>query len=121
MPIPGAEESCAATPRSARSAARLWLCDACFDLLRGYNVALVFADWPDLEVENPVTADFVFARRHGPANLYASNYPDTTLRREARRIHKWLVDNRDVYVYFNDDVRGFAVQNARTLKRLVTS
>jgi uncharacterized protein YecE (DUF72 family) len=96
-----------------------WLCEECFEMLRRHNVALVLADWPDLDVRGPLTADFVFVRRHGPGSLYASNYPDTTLRRDARSVRAWLAEGRDVHVYFNNDVCAYAVCNAQTLNRFV--
>ena len=93
-----------------------WHCDECFEVLRKYNVSLVLADWPGLAVTGPLTANFVFVRRHGPENLYASNYPDSNLKRDAKRIGTWLEEGKDVYVYFNNDAYGYAVKNALSLK-----
>ena len=96
-----------------------WLCEECFNALRRHNIALVLADWPELDVQEPLTADFVFVRRHGPGSLYASNYPEAMLRGKARRIRAWLAASRDVFVYFNNDARAYAIHNAQTLKNLV--
>jgi len=71
---------------------------------------------PDLPVEGPWTADFVFIRRHGPESLYASNYPASFLKREAQRIRIWLAGGKDVFIYFNNDAFGYAVKNALTLR-----
>jgi uncharacterized protein YecE (DUF72 family) len=96
-----------------------WYADACLDVLRRYHVALVLADWPTCIVEGPPTADFVFVRRHGPGSLYASNYPDSSLRREARRIRTWLGAGKSAYVYFNNDADGYAVRNALRLREIL--
>jgi uncharacterized protein YecE (DUF72 family) len=96
-----------------------WLCEECFETLRRYNIALVLDDWPDLNVRGPLTADFVFVRRHGPGSLYASSYADAALRRDAREIRAWLREGRDVHVFFNNDVRAYAVHNAQTLRRFL--
>jgi uncharacterized protein YecE (DUF72 family) len=96
-----------------------WLCDACLALLRRCNVALVLADWPELPVEGPLTADFVFVRRHGPGSLYASDYPEAALKRDAKRARQWLTEGKDVYEYFNNDACGYAVQNALRLRELI--
>ncbi len=96
-----------------------WNVEECFEVLRRYNVSLALADWPGLTIEGPVTADFVFLRRHGPGSLYASDYPDSYLRRDARRIQGWVTEGKDVYIYFNNDAYGYAVKNALRLKELL--
>ncbi len=93
-----------------------WYDDACFAVLRKHNISLVLTDWPGCIVEGPLTANFVFVRRHGPNSLYASNYPDTYLQRDVQQIHSWLAEGRAVYIYFNNDAHGYAIKNALSLK-----
>jgi uncharacterized protein YecE (DUF72 family) len=93
-----------------------WYGDSCFAVLRKYNISLALTDWPGLPVEGPLTADFVFLRHHGPGSLYASNYPEPFLKREAKRICDWLTEGKDVFIYFNNDAFGYAVKNALTLQ-----
>jgi uncharacterized protein YecE (DUF72 family) len=97
-----------------------WMTEACVHLLREHNIALVFADWPSLKLIEPVTADFVFVRRHGPAGLYSSSYTEDMLREEANRIQRWRAEGRDVYIYYNNDVCGFAPKNALSLQELLS-
>jgi uncharacterized protein YecE (DUF72 family) len=103
------------------------------ELLRKYNVAIVFADtagkWPYLE---DVTADFVYLRLHGDAELYVSGYDHKTLEFWSERIQCWkeghepkdhltLTDEippereRDVYVYFDNDAKVRAPVDAKDL------
>jgi len=96
-----------------------WLCSECHDLLAAAGIALCFSDWPGLKVEEPVTADFLYIRRHGPHELYASKYTDQRLRQEARRIGHWVGRGKDVFVYFNNDANGWAIKDARTLTQLL--
>jgi len=96
-----------------------WYCEAVFRVLEEYNVCLCFADWPELKVSEPVTADFVYIRRHGPTILYASGYSEELLRRDAEAIRRYHQEGRDVYVYFNNDAGGWAVQDAKTLQQLL--
>lgn len=93
-----------------------WHCAECWKILEKYNVSLVFADWPALDIDRPATADFIFVRRHGYQSLYATSYPDDYLKNFASKIKKWLSTGRDVYVYFNNDACGYAIQNALSLK-----
>jgi uncharacterized protein YecE (DUF72 family) len=107
-------------------------------LLRKYDVALVVADtagkWPDFE---DVTADFMYVRLHGQEELYASGYTDEALQRWAKRIDAWAVGSqaddarlivpgpppkragRDVYCYFDNDIKVHAPFDAHKLAGLV--
>lgn len=96
-----------------------WLGDEPLGILHRHNVALVHSDWKGLIVNGPVTADFVFVRRHGPEHLYASSYSPAALQTDAEQVRGWSAGGRDVYVYFNNDARGFAIANAQALKALV--
>jgi len=98
-----------------------WLAPEVLAALEKANVALCLADWPELQVDGPFTADFVYIRRHGAGGLYAGSYSRTALRREADRIRGWLDEGRSVYVYFNNDANAHAVTNALTLKELLGS
>jgi uncharacterized protein YecE (DUF72 family) len=105
-----------------------------FVLLREQDVAFVFADtagiWPYSE---DVTSDFLYLRLHGSEQLYASGYTDSALDWWAKRIRRWAAGKeptdakrvirnaraadgeRDVYVYFDNDVKVRAPFDARAL------
>ena len=104
------------------------------DLLRKHNVALVVADtagkWPYAE---DLTADFLYIRLHGDKELYTSGYSDDALERWKKRIQTWsggrqVTDaqligprrdiprkERDVFCYFDNDVKVRAPYDARQL------
>jgi len=90
-----------------------------FDLLRKAGVALCLHDARLQPVTGPVTADFVYVRRHGPSGHYRGSYPEAMLRADARRIRGWLAGGLDVYAYFNNDGEGAAVRNAMRLGHLL--
>jgi uncharacterized protein YecE (DUF72 family) len=70
-------------------------------------------------VTGPVTADFVYVRRHGTSpERYHGSYTDAMLRADARAIRAWRRAGLDVYVYFNNDFEGHAWENALRLKQL---
>jgi uncharacterized protein YecE (DUF72 family) len=85
-------------------------------LLRKHGIGLVVADtagkWPKLF---HVTTDFVYVRLHGDVKIYTSGYTDRALASWARRIRNWDRDGRDVYVYFDNDVKVRAPFDALTL------
>jgi uncharacterized protein YecE (DUF72 family) len=95
-----------------------WLDVAALSRLERAGLALCFADWRDVPITGPVTADFVYVRRHGTA---AGGYSEAALRADARAVRGWLDAGRDVYVYFNNDAKGYAVRNARRLAELLAS
>jgi uncharacterized protein YecE (DUF72 family) len=84
-------------------------------LLRRYEVAVCVADtagrWPLIE---DVTADFVYVRLHGSRRLYASGYSSAELDEWAAKIDRWRA-GRDVYVYFDNDVKVRAPFDAMNL------
>jgi uncharacterized protein YecE (DUF72 family) len=96
-----------------------WLIPEVYARLRRADVALCFHDSRRLPVTAPVTARFVYVRRHGFGR--SGNYPERMIRADAAAIRRWLGEGRDVYVYYNNDARGFAIANARRLARLLGS
>jgi uncharacterized protein YecE (DUF72 family) len=61
-----------------------------------------------------VTADFVYVRLHGSTAIYASSYSDEELDAWSRKIRKWR-KTKDVYVYFDNDVKTYAPFDAMRL------
>ncbi|ODR17290.1 DUF72 domain-containing protein [Mycolicibacterium porcinum] len=68
------------------------------------------------------TSELVYLRMHGPGeeSMYAGSYSDDELSAWAQRIRQWDHDDHRVVVYFNNDLGGHAVRNARKLKQLVS-
>ncbi len=90
-------------------------CAAFVELLREHDIALVVADtagrWPYME---DVTSDFVYVRLHGDKELYVSGYTDQSLDAWAEKIRCWKA-SRDVFVYFDNDVKVRAPYDAMSL------
>ncbi|MBV7486018.1 DUF72 domain-containing protein [Bordetella sp. BOR01] len=107
-------------------------------MLRTHGVALVTADtagkWPLLE---DATADFAYLRLHGDKKLYSSGYSDHALHHWASRIRYWsrgrepgdahragarpprAYGPRDIYCYFDNDIKVKAPGDARSLAGLL--
>ncbi len=98
-----------------------WLNDDMIALCREHNAALCMADWPDFIDDLPLTADFVYLRRHGRGGDYATRYSRSELARDARRIRGYLNGGRDLFIYFNNDARGYAPENALELQEMLGS
>ena len=96
-----------------------------YNLLKKYNVAWVIADSPNYPKAEVVTADFVYIRMHGSKVLFSSKYTKKELSSLTQKIKKWLTcpepgrrKTCDVYVYFNNDAMGYAIENAKELLKL---
>jgi uncharacterized protein YecE (DUF72 family) len=77
------------------------------------------ADWPDFLDKLPLTADFVYIRRHGKEGSYTTSYSMESLKKDAKRIKAYLRQKKDVFIYFNNDAFGYAPQNASELATLI--
>jgi uncharacterized protein YecE (DUF72 family) len=85
------------------------------DLLEKYGIAFCIHDLQGLETPNLATASLVYMRFHGTGGRYSGGYSDAELAEWAARIRRWSREGRDVLVYFNNDIGGFAVRNAKML------
>ncbi|MCB5177667.1 DUF72 domain-containing protein [Microvirga lenta] len=95
-----------------------WYEDRVFDLLRDHNAALCISDHAAAPAPWVTTADFVYVRAHGTNGRYAGSYSQETLQDWARQIATWQEELRDVYVYFDNDIKSAAPGDASTLLRL---
>jgi len=93
---------------------KTWCKDKIYKILRRYKVAWVIAYSPRYPKAEEVTADFVYIRMHGSKALFSSKYTNKELKDLAEKIKKWK-KNKNVFVYFNNDAQGFAIENAKTL------
>jgi uncharacterized protein YecE (DUF72 family) len=111
-------------------------CEAFVRLLRKFDVGLVVADtagkWPFME---DLTSDFVYVRLHGDEQIYVSGYTDAALDRWGKKVRAWLGGgeveeaehassvaaknrkSREVFVYFDNDVKVRAPFDAMGLAR----
>ena len=91
------------------------------ELLRDHDIALCFSDHHDAPAPWELTARHVYVRGHGPGGRYKDHYPPATLKAWARDIRKWKRQRRTVYVYFDNDQKSAAPQDALRLMRLLTA
>lgn len=96
-----------------------WYSREVCELLRKHNVALCLHDWRAVAWARDLTADFTYIRFHGTTGKYAGNYPDYLLHQWAKQIQGWGERISEVFAYFNNDVGGHAIRNARTLKAML--
>ena len=93
-----------------------WFEEGVLKTLHKYNIGFCIFDMPSISCPLAATADFAYIRFHGSTRLYSSCYAGEELFDWAKRIANLAVNLKTIYIYFNNDVEGFAVKNAMTLR-----
>jgi uncharacterized protein YecE (DUF72 family) len=92
-----------------------WFVPEVMGALRAHGVALTIGHHPERPFQTlEATADWRFVRFHYGARGRAGNYSEREIGEWAARIADWR-RHEAVYAYFNNDWRGFAPANAKTL------
>jgi uncharacterized protein YecE (DUF72 family) len=95
-----------------------WYDPAVFRILSDFDASLCISDHHAAPSPWEVTASWVYVRGHGPGGRYFGRYPDEELRMWASHIEAWRSQGRDVYAYFDNDIKSAAPFDAETLKGL---
>ena len=95
-----------------------WFVPEVYELLREYGVALVIGDRPEVASfqTHEMTTDWTFVRFHHGHRGRRCNYSVSELETWKRRVSRWR-RKREVFLYFNNDWEGFAIQNARWMAK----
>jgi uncharacterized protein YecE (DUF72 family) len=97
-----------------------WHTPEILSILRARNAAFCIFDIGRFQSPLELTADFAYVRLHGPRReKYQGSYSRAALTRWAERIRAWRSLGKDVYLYFDNDQKGYAPANAETLKNLL--
>jgi uncharacterized protein YecE (DUF72 family) len=94
-----------------------WHKEEIYSILRQHQTAFCIYDRGGFTSPMPITTDFTYVRFHGAATD-RGNYSNQTLQQWASKIRQWS-DLKKIYVYFNNDWEGYAINNAFTLKDLL--
>jgi uncharacterized protein YecE (DUF72 family) len=89
------------------------------DLLEEHNVALCVHDMPGSESPLLTIGPVVYLRLHGYGKKYGGSYPDNVLSEWAEWLADAMVQGRACFVYFNNDMNGYAVHDATRLRAIV--
>ena len=98
-----------------------WLEEGVLQILHKYKVGFCVFDMPSISCPLIATADFAYIRFHGSASLYSSCYSDEELASWAKRLANLARNLKAIYIYFNNDIEGFAVRNAMTLRNYLST
>jgi uncharacterized protein YecE (DUF72 family) len=93
-----------------------WYDEETYAILRKNEVALCITDLKGHLSPEEVTSSFTYIRLHGPTiKAYQGSYGSKELHSWRDRIEHWKKQKIDVYCYFDNDEKSYAVKNAKEL------
>ncbi|WP_345976999.1 DUF72 domain-containing protein [Sulfurimonas sp. HSL3-7] len=98
-----------------------WMDDVVFELMELHGIGFCINDFEQRQTPRIATAPFAYIRMHGPQGRYRGKYDAQSIRALCETIHGFVKEGREVFCYFNNDMEGFAWQNAQELVALCRS
>jgi uncharacterized protein YecE (DUF72 family) len=98
-----------------------WLTQETKNLLQEMGSTFCNADSPKSELNNWLTSDTAYIRLHGHEHWYGYEYSNRELKNIYTLIKKMeKLGAKTIYVFFNNDIGGFAPKNALALMDILT-
>jgi uncharacterized protein YecE (DUF72 family) len=96
-----------------------WHVPAVYEMLARHDAAFCAFNLAGFESPVVITASWTYLRLHGPGGAYQGSYSEGALTGLAHNIQAWGERLKAVFVYFDNDMAGFAASNAAQLKALL--
>ncbi|WP_240466023.1 MULTISPECIES: DUF72 domain-containing protein [Sphingobacterium] len=91
-----------------------------YTTLGASNIIFCSMSHPSLPSDVIVNTSWIYYRMHGDTKLYGSDYSERQLKKLATDIEA-NGQVKEAYIYFNNDMEGHAVQNAKALKQITST
>jgi uncharacterized protein YecE (DUF72 family) len=98
---------------------RSWYDEEVLALLDGHSVGFVCHDLKGLISPRWASGKTAYVRFHGSGGRYSGRYSDDALLGWGDWCVEQSQSGRSVWCYFNNDIHGHAIEDARTLKSMV--
>jgi uncharacterized protein YecE (DUF72 family) len=92
-----------------------WFTDKIYKILAEHNIALCITDLSGKLSPEEITADFTYLRLHGPHKAYQGSYGPVKLKAWHKKINHLLESGKEVYCFFDNDEKGYAIEDAKFL------
>lgn len=96
-----------------------WHINEVYELLTSRSITFCIFDSGGFTAPLMADTDLIYIRLHGPGTTYASNYRAPKLRVWVDRAHAWNRRSKEVFLFFDNDERGYAVKNGTRTKGLL--
>lgn len=93
-----------------------WFSDDTYELLDKFGAGFCTHDLVGVPTPRIITGGVIYIRFHGPTGRYQGNYTKAMLKNWVDWIKENINNVHSVYAYFNNDISGHAIKNAKTLK-----
>lgn len=94
---------------------KTWFTEEIYSLLSKHKIALCITDLNGELSPEEVTSNFIYLRLHGPHQAYKGSYGPVRLKAWKKKIDKWLDSRKEVYCFFDNDEKGYAIEDAKFL------
>lgn len=94
-----------------------WYEEKVYEILRTQKAIFCTVSSAQVPSTPIVTAETAYFRFHGLTGGYRHNYSDDDLKEWAERIKK--LSPKECFIYFNNDYQAHAVENAKTLEKML--
>jgi uncharacterized protein YecE (DUF72 family) len=98
---------------------KTWYMSETYALLDRYGASFCVHDMPGSKSERIAVGPIAYVRFHGAGGKYHGRYSDEALLDWTDWIVSQARQGRRVWCYFNNDIHGHAIHDARTLKSMV--
>lgn len=95
-----------------------WMDSVVFELMKLHGTGLCVNDFGRREMPWISTAPFAYIRMHGPLGRYNGKYDTGQLEALCKSINSFIDNGKEVFCYFNNDMEGFAWENAQELMEI---
>lgn len=96
-----------------------WFIQPVRRILERFGLTCCIFDMPNLRCPEWITSSTIYLRFHGSQLVYGGRYGREGLQPWTERMRRWLADGHFIYVYFNNDAFGYAIEDARSLSDLL--
>jgi uncharacterized protein YecE (DUF72 family) len=96
-----------------------WYVPETYALLDRYGASFCVHDMPGSKTERMAVGPAAYIRFHGGEGKYWGRYSDEALLGWSHWILQQVEHGRSAWCYFNNDVHGHAIEDARTLKSMI--
>lgn len=93
-----------------------WFVEEIYEILTKHKIALCITDLNGKQSPEIVTTDFTYLRLHGPHKAYQGSYGTAKLKVFRKKMENWMEKGVSVYCYFDNDEKGYAIEDAKELQ-----
>ena len=96
-----------------------WWNGQVYEILEKHGAGFCIVSGLGMPKQVQVTSEIAYFRFHGPGKAYESRYTEESIQKWADKIKKVSEQEpvKNIYCYFNNDMNGYAVENAQELQK----